>query len=309
MACHSIQRFFSIASILCFFSIQAHALFVPEEISGPISEIETSGIMVMTEPAEFTEIVKNIESVYKPIVKNFGGNLTINGNWGSNSPNAYARKTFSNWQVVITGGLARHPAMTKDGIALVVCHEMGHHLAGFPFVETGIAHFIGMKWMANEGESDYFATRVCARKIWSKELQQNAAFRSTASAFVKSECDKYWRTEADQNLCYRTVTASESLATVLASLAKTGAPQLHTPTPKVVSSTYSKHPEAQCRLDTYFQGAICPAAWNDSVIPGQGQPGGLNGLQAEKFAAAYSCTKAGRFTYGLRPTCWFKPRL
>jgi len=263
----------------------------------------------LTEPAEFTRLVKNIENIYIPIAQGLGGKLKVQAQWGNNTPNAFARKTFGNWQVVITGGLARHPAMSKDGVALVVCHEIGHHLAGFPFVETGIAALLGLDWVANEGEADYYATQVCARKIWANDVKQNETFRSTASALVKSECDKIWTKEADQNVCYRSVTAAESLADVLASLSKRGSPQLHTPSQAVVASTYNAHPEAQCRLDTYFQGAICPAGWNDAVVPGKKQPGGKKGLAAEKQAAMTSCTRASGYTVGLRPSCWYKARM
>ncbi len=309
------QGFQSIAvsMVLSFslFTFQAHAVFVPVEDSGPINTDtnENSYNKMMTEPAYFTEIVNDIERVYDPIVKKLGGDLTVQAQWGDNTPNAFAKKTFSNWLVVITGGLARQPAMTKDGIALVVCHELGHHVAGFPFAQTGIAAWLGMDWVANEGEADYYATQVCARKIWASDLKQNETFRSSASALVKAECDKIWKNEADQNLCYRSVTAAESLAVVLATLSKKGSPQLHTPNPSVVKTTYAGHPEAQCRLDTYFQGAICPVGWNDLVVPGKNAVGGKTGIAAEKQAAMASCSLASGYDVGLRPTCWFKPRM
>ncbi|OYZ13297.1 MAG: hypothetical protein B7Y39_18225 [Bdellovibrio sp. 28-41-41] len=291
-----------------FASFQAHAIFVPIEMSGPI-DLNDATNSPLTEPVEFTRIVKNIENIYIPIAKRLGGKLSVKAQWGSNTPNAFAKKTFGNWLVVITGGLARHPSMSKDGIALVVCHEIGHHLAGFPFVQTGLAALLGMDWVANEGEADYYATQVCARKIWASDVKQNETFRSTASAQVKAECDKIWTKEADQNLCYRSVTASESLADVLASLSKSGNPQLHTPSQAVVASTYNAHPEAQCRLDTYFQGAICPMGWNDAVVPGKKLPGGKKGIAAEKQAAMTSCTRASGHTVGLRPSCWYKARM
>ncbi|MBL7557556.1 MAG: M48 family metalloprotease [Bdellovibrionaceae bacterium] len=289
-------------------SFQAHAVFVPVEMSGPL-DLNDASNSPLTEPVEFTQIVKSIEAIYKPIAKKLGGNLDVKAQWGNNTPNAFAKKMFGSWTVVITGGLARHPKMSKDGIALVVCHEIGHHLAGFPFAQTGIAAILGMDWVANEGESDYYATQVCARKIWANQTKQNEVFRSYASAQVKAECDKVWTKETDQNLCYRTVTASESLAEVLASLSKRGSPQLHTPSLSVVTSTYSGHPEAQCRLDTYLQGAICPMGWNDHVVPGKKLPGGKNGIAAEKQAAMTSCTNASGFTMGLRPSCWYKARM
>ncbi len=292
---------------LGFFSFQAHAVFVPESDSGAI-EPESTNVAIQ-EPAAFTDLARSIEKIYSPIVAQLGGKLAIHAQWDSQVPNAYARKTFSNWSIFVTGGLAKQPAMTKDGLALVICHEMGHHVGGFPFAQTGLAAIFGMDWVANEGEADYYATQVCARKIWANEPKQNEVFRSSASAFAKSECDKVWKTESEQNICYRTVTASEALANVMANLSKKPVPQLHTPNTSSVTATYEGHPEAQCRLDTYFQGAICPVRWNDKYVPGKKASGGKKGLLAEQQAASVSCSHAGGFTYGLRPTCWFKPRL
>lgn len=301
------RRLFLSVLAVSFLATPAFAVFVDEEISGPLDTKDEN--MVVTEPAEFTEIVNGIKRVYDPIIKKLGGKLVVQAQWGSNTPNAFAKKSFTNWQVVITGGLARQPAMTRDGLALVVCHEIGHLVAGFPFAETGLAAFLGMNWVSSEGEADYYATHVCARKIWANDTKQNQMFRSYASAEIKAECDKIWKTEADQNICYRTVEASESLGTVLASLSKKPAPLLHTPSTKVAKATDLRHPEAQCRLDTYFQGAICPTGWNDAVIPGRKQPGGKTGIAAEKQAAMASCSKASGYSVGLRPTCWYKPRL
>lgn len=298
---------FAVSLCIGLVSFQAHAIFVPEELSGPI-DVEDANNSPLVEPSEFTQMVQDIETIYKPIVKKLGGNLTIKAQWGNETPNAFAKKTFANWLVVITGGLARHSSMTKDGVALVVCHEIGHHVAGFPFAQTGLAFLFGMSWVSNEGESDYYATQVCARKIWGQQLKENEMFRSSASAYVKAECDKVWQTEAQQNLCYRTVTASESLAEVLASLSRRGRPQLHTPSQAAVVATSGRHPDAQCRLDTYFQGALCPVSRNDAVVPGKRLAGG-KGLAAERQAALMSCTQASGYTFGLRPTCWFKPRM
>jgi Zn-dependent protease with chaperone function len=51
------------------------------------------------------------------------------------------------------GGLARDPLVTKDGFSAVICHEIGHHIAGAPRK--------GFSWASNEGQADYFATTKC----------------------------------------------------------------------------------------------------------------------------------------------------
>lgn len=251
--------------------------------------------------AEFNKIVDDIITIYKPLAKANGGNLSANKNWSDSTVNASANQFFSWWSVNMYGGLARRPEVTPDGFAMVVCHEVGHHFGGFPFVG-------GSGWAANEGQSDYFATHACAPMLWKTQLTENAAFRETASPYVKEKCDAAWKTEDEQNLCYRISLAGESLARLLAVLGKTDEPHYETPNATVVTETDDSHPEAQCRMDTYLAGGLCSLVYDEKVIPSRKHSKGENSLEAETDSAKYACTAGGLQTIGLRPTCWFKPR-
>ena len=143
--------------------------------------------------AEFKVLVDEVKKVYSPIVAKHGANLNMAGDWKNETPNAYARQMFGSWQVSITGGLARRPEMNKEGIQLVLCHELGHHLGGFAFAAPAlpipIPIPIGQAWAANEGQSDYFAAHVCSRRLWQTEKEKNAEFRNTASEQIKNICN------------------------------------------------------------------------------------------------------------------------
>lgn len=208
--------------------------------------------------------------------------------------------------VRISGGLARRPELTQDGFTLIVCHELGHHLGGFAFSPPD--PLIGV-WAATEGQSDYFATQVCARKLWAQDFSINAEFRKTAKPIVLSLCNQVWSGANDQDLCYRVLTASESVITTMAALMGKPVPQMDTPDTSVVSQTESKHPAIQCRLDTSVQGALCLARHDERVIPGRKIPSGEFSLEAEQAAVANSCMASSGYSQGLRPKCWFKPRL
>lgn len=249
---------------------------------------------------DFNQIIDELIDIYKPIAKEHGGNLRANKQWTNATVNASANQFFSSWSVNMYGGLARRPEVTPDGFAMVVCHELGHHLGGFPFVSS---------WAANEGQADYFATQSCARQIWGNQLEKNASFREAVSTRAKESCDAVWENADEQNLCYRTAAAGESLAKLLAALGDAPVPSLETPDTSVVTETNNAHPAAQCRLDTYLAGAICTANFDSHKIPGRKARGGQGSENAELDASQYSCTAAGQFTVGLRPTCWFKPRL
>lgn len=249
---------------------------------------------------EFNKITDDIVNLYKPLAKTHGGSLKVNKNWNDGTVNASASQFMWWWTVNMYGGLARRPEVTPDGYAMVVCHELGHLFGGFPFV---------MGWMADEGQADYFATQSCAHEIWKNQPEQNATFRDTTTPLVKEKCDASWASVEEQNLCYRTAAAGQSLANLLAVLEEGPVPNVETPDTHVVSSTDHNHPAAQCRLDTYLSGSLCTANFDMTVVPGRKVSGGNEGMEAERAAAKSSCMTSGNFTVGLRPTCWFKPRM
>ena len=256
----------------------------------------------MTEQ-DFNRIINSIMNIYKPIVAAKGATLKSNNLWSDATVNASAQQVGNNWIVNMYGGLARRAEVTADGFAMVVCHELGHHLGGFPF-------YGDTDWAASEGQSDYFATQSCSREIWKNELAENARFRSLVGDYEKSKCDAMWSKTEDQDLCYRTAAAGQSLATLLGAL-RSGStpPRFDTPDPRKVSSTYTGHPDAQCRLDTYFSGALCPVSFDRNIIPGRSTTGGQTSQAAELKASASSCMTAAGYAGGVRPLCWFKPKL
>jgi subtilisin-like proprotein convertase family protein len=252
---------------------------------------------------DFNTIIDNVINYYKPLVAAKGATLKSNNLWTDATVNASAQQIGNTWVVNMYGGLARRPEVTPDGFAMVVCHELGHHLGGFPF-------YGDKDWAASEGQSDYFATQSCAREIWRGQTAENATYRSLVGEFEKKKCDSSWSKTEDQDLCYRTSAAGLSLATLLGAL-RSGStpPRFNTPDPRKVSSTYTAHPEAQCRLDTYFSGALCPVTFDKNIIPGRNTSGGQISLDAELKASAASCTTAAGYAGGVRPLCWFKPKL
>jgi hypothetical protein len=251
----------------------------------------------MTE-SEFNEITNQVIDAYKPFAESHGVELEINANWSDSTVNASAQQFYGTWMINMYGGLARRPEVTKDGYALVVCHELGHHFAGFPFSSA---------WAANEGAADYFATNVCAEKLWKDDFEGNALSRETVDPAAKEMCDTKYSAEKDQDLCYRGAMGGMSLATLLGSLRDSAPVAFDTPDTKVVTRTNNRHPAAQCRLDTYTAGALCDSDFNDELIPGKTLD--HRSEEAETEANLYSCSRVDGFTQGTRPLCWYKPSL
>ena len=248
----------------------------------------------------FNQIIDKIAEFYKPIIKSHGAELVVKKNWKDGTVNAYAVQSGKEWQIHMFGGLARRPEVTPDGFALVVCHELGHHLAGYP-------HKGDTYWAATEGQSDYFATQACAKAGWGGSTKKNSKFRKEVSEVAKDECDLTFKGDKERALCYREAEAGKSLATLLAVLGGSKLPEFDTPDISKVSKTNPNHPAAQCRLDTYFHGALCTEAFDHHVIPGKSPSGGQDSLKAEEHAAQYSCMSAEGYEVGYRPRCWFKP--
>jgi hypothetical protein len=166
-------------------------------------------------------------------------------------------------------------------------------------------------WAAAEGQSDYFASQVCARLMWSNDVAENAKHQATVDPIGKEACDRNWRYARQRDLCYRIADAGESLANLLNALGdKTKPVSYRKFTHQRVAETDVNHPMAQCRLETYLAGALCRRNFDLKVIPGAdlNSNGGAE-LDQEKVAAIYSCEELGSFFDGSRPSCWFHPLL
>ncbi|MFN9067666.1 MAG: hypothetical protein ACK5V3_10590, partial [Bdellovibrionales bacterium] len=281
-----IRLFVTLLFIFSFGLPVAKATFLPENeiLFAPFA----AGPSNMTE-TEFNAIISKIDQIYSPVVKQLGGRLSLKGQWSSERLNAGARQMFGSWQVQITGGLARHPELSQDAFALIICHELGHHIAGFPFAEPSMP--LEGKWAASEGQADYFSTQVCARRLWKDELNLNTQFRFKVNEQIRFQCDRLWKNKSDQNLCYRILSASQSMTRTMAAIKGQAAPDFATPDKTRVETSLSSHPPIQCRMDTVLKGALCKASFNESLIPGKKTPGGRFGIEAEKEAAMNSCTQ------------------
>lgn len=251
---------------------------------------------------EFNDAIDEVEHIYAPIVSSMGGNLNIERNWTDGTVNAYASQSGKTWKVAMFGGLARHATITKDAMALVVCHELGHHIGGAPKKggsTSGGGWWGGSSggvssWASNEGQSDYFATLKCLRRAWINDNNAEIVKTLNAPKMVTDLCKKTYKSDkVDQALCVRTSMAGKSVSDLFSALSKLPETKFDTPDTKVVSSTDDNHPKAQCRLDTYYQGSLCDIAFTDDV--------------SQKDEVQATCHPSKGDKIGNRPLCWFKP--
>jgi hypothetical protein len=67
--------------------------------------------------------------------------------------------------VRLYGGLVRHGAIRKCGLALTLAHETGHHLGGLPRDPH-------MRWMTWQGQADYWAARTGMPQVFGPKAKQ-----------------------------------------------------------------------------------------------------------------------------------------
>lgn len=245
----------------------------------------------MTEE-RFNAIIDKAEAIYEPIIDGMNAKLSIARNWTDGTVNAYAQRSGRTWKVSMFGGLARHETITDDGFALVVCHEIGHHIGGAPKK----ASWFG-SWASNEGQSDYWATSKCLRKIFRAEMEETKKVVASLNvpSVVVDTCAAQFSTEDDKLICQRAAMAGMSTAKLFQALRNsTTAPDFETPDSNIRSRTDDNHPATQCRLDTYYQGALCNLDETQDVH--------------QKDESVGVCYRKAGDTVGVRPLCWFKPK-
>jgi hypothetical protein len=242
---------------------------------------------------QFNAVIKKVETIYAPVVSSMGAKLKVIRKWTDPTVNAYAdrRGAPGVWNVTMFGGLARHPSITEDGFALVICHELGHHIGGAPKKTTNL-------WSSVEGESDYFAALKCLRHVFLNDNNDAVLRKMKLDTVIpdalNKACKKEWSNKADRDICIRTGMAGASVAGMFEALNQSPPPKFDTPDKSVIKATYELHPDTQCRLDTFFQGALCEKSMNEDVSQTDEIRGACNRKTGEKI--------------GLRPLCWFKPK-
>jgi hypothetical protein len=239
---------------------------------------------------QFNAVIDKISDIYTPVASSMRGNLKIARKWSDGTVNANAMRLGSLWNVNMYGGLARHKSITEDGFALVLCHEIGHHIGGAP-KKNGFIPILG--WASNEGQADYWATLKCLRHVFLNDDNAKVISTMKVPATLAKACGAD-KSAAERDLCIRTGMAGLSVTEMFVNLGRVSEARFETPDPKVVSRTNDSHPKAQCRLDTFLAGSICEKSYTEDVS------------QSDEVVG--TCHRTTGSTLGVRPACWFKSK-
>ena len=238
---------------------------------------------------QFNDVLDLLEVIYKPEIEARGGRLVISRLWENEDISAQAiLRSQQTYQLLMFGGLARHPLITQDAMALVACHELGHLIGGAPRGNGG------NRRSSLEAQADYFANLKCMRRILSADGAASFTRPRGDDAVPRAACEQSFKSDSERAVCVRSIMAGMTVATVFhMSNKETGILRFDTPDQAVVAETDDAHLAAQCRLDTFIAGALCDRAIDDQVDAADPAKG--------------ACTAASGHKSGLRPLCWYKP--
>lgn len=235
----------------------------------------------------FRKINQSVYLLYSNQVKKHEAKLAINELWNSKESNAYAVKLNNSWTITMQGELYRHPYLSNDGYALVVCHEMGHLLGGAPYT-------INKDKSSVEGQADLWAIGSCLPRYLN-------AFGDVPDYSDKRIVEICRSQNVDLKTCYQSALAAESLARTLAHISGQMLPSLYVRDNSVAQSTLLAHPTSQCRLDTFMNGIMCDVSDElDSLATIKEST-----LETTPLRCKSSFLKNNA---SVRPSCWFNEK-
>lgn len=242
---------------------------------------------------DFEKIIDDVSEIYAPIVESKGATLNVVKKWDDGTVNAYAMRKNDGkiWEIHMFGGLARHKTITNDAFAAVVCHELGHHLGGAP---KKTDYFGRLRWASNEGQSDYWGINKCLKQYFEKDDNIKIIGKMSPKQPAVAACNEVYSDPQEVAICIRSSMAGLSLGNLFRALRRmTTELSFTTPSKSVVKKTSHSHPQPQCRLDTYFNGALCDKDPSAEV--------------SDSDANVGFCSRSENYVKGVRPLCWYKP--
>lgn len=242
---------------------------------------------------QFNKVMDKMTSLYTSYVAKTGRQLVIERRWTDPTVNAYAEQNTPGIdRIVMFGGLARHAETTEDSMALVACHELGHHMGGAPKKIDTVSG--GTIWASNEGQADYWGTMKCLRHYFENDDNATAIKSMSIPSEVVSKCELIYKNSNEIAICERSAMAGLALGRLLNAITQgTNSVSFTTPDKSIVATTFDAHPKAQCRLDTYYQASLCDHGFLETVSNTDPNTG--------------VCSLVQGTNTGSRPLCWYKP--
>lgn len=268
-----------------FFTSIAIFLLLCSNSQGNISKREALAVIHIFEQ----ELNSPVQSLFKA---NFKIELSAEFQLPGHPVAASADRFGNDWSISLLSNSLTHPQMTIDAFVLLICHELGHHFGGAPWKHDAEGN---RRWASTEGQADYYATAVCAKRIFTL---LPAPFLDSFSypKVIKIKCREKTEGRQEAHLCARSIIASVAFIQTLSnkhlswdSLDPSIVPKTLGTTPHPLTGQY-QYPSDQCRLETLVKGALCQQLTAPNTEQLLGRSGSWAFCQEGPFA---------------RPSCWY----
>lgn len=155
--------------------------------------------------------------------------------------------------ILLNTGLIKGKCQDYDSLVLIICHEFGHLLGEKRYHN----HKVGYR-TTFEGESDYWAAQKCAPAFYKKYAQKDNGIEFDNEV---SEICAHEKNDQDYEVCQRVLQAGLNISKCVMKDepynygAKINSEASYkTPSTYITNVTWRRHPQKQCRLDTYLAG-------------------------------------------------------
>ena len=195
---------------------------------------------------DYIETINEFQNRFQEkVTAKTGKPFVIPNEWSSPYFAAYAIKKDDFMQVSLWGGTVRAQGMKKVMMAAILCHELGHILAGVP--QQTIP---GSEWASTEGQSDFYAGSQCLPE-YLRDHPELVSLTDIAPQILQMcgdnvDCERTAQTGWDLVNFFQKYSYHEFIPVSLDVHEK--------PAKELVLNTY---PSDQCRLDTFLAGAQC----------------------------------------------------
>ncbi len=185
--------------------------------------------------------------------------IDFQSSWFNNTINAQALRFDESKLIIVYGGLVREPTTTPDSLALMICHEVGHHQGGKPYFPDGDGKDT---WASAEGAADYYSIRGCFTRIASMMKTPTARLSERDEALLEQTCAN----STKPTVCRRALQSGALMARLQWNVFSNNqpVPALDAEETNLPPATLLGYPSPQCRLDTFRASALLqerPACW------------------------------------------------
>jgi hypothetical protein len=223
--------------------------------------VVTPGALAITDWQ--SQIFEEVRQIYEPVSASSHRKFRIVIKTESPAVAASVEREATEDRLIVHQGFLQSPKLTADSLRITLCHELGHLFAGAPrsHAPTGWEGPLapdGLSYFSSEGQSDYYASAVCFRRLAALGGSPGAGTRESRGvvpASVLTFCNQVWGdTSPESGICQRAAVGGfEFLRMNFEFPISFETPDLSV-APEVMRDYY---PARQCRLDTILAGALC----------------------------------------------------